>query len=267
MIAGALSLALLSAPAQAHDNEMCDYQMDYDLIIENSALTFEQNSGTKIAIDQDNRLYINGAEKSLNSEQQQLVDEYADGVRDLVPEVVSIAVEGVNLGVQAASMALGTLLGEGDPDFEHFNFQINELADDITMKLDANNFSSKQLEEAFDNEFEQKIEEVVEQAVTKITPRLMAKMVTAALSGNEGEISDLEERANSIEHEIEDFVEPKAEALEARAEELCGSIDKLDSLETKMVDSGLEMMDLIDSDDGGHKHKSKRKRFNFDLGD
>ncbi len=267
MIAGALSLALMSAPTQAHNGEMCDYQLDYDLTVEDSAITFVQDSGTEITINQDNQLYVNGSEKSLNGEQQVLIDNYADGIRDLIPEVTAIALEGINLGVQAASMAIGTLLGEGDPDFESFSFKINELADNIKMKLETDNFSSKRLEYAFDTEFEQQIENIVEDAVTDLTPRLMAKVMTAALSGDEGGISDLEMRAESIEHEIENFIEPKAEALEARAEELCGSVDTLDALETKMVDSGLEMMDLIEKGNGSNGHKSKGKHFNFDLGD
>ena len=267
MIAGALSLALMTAQTQADNNEMCNFQLDYDLTVENSAITFVKDSGTEITIDQDNQLFFNGTKKSLDSNQQQLIDNYADGVRDLIPEVTAIAIEGVNLGVQAASMALRTLLGEGDADFERFNYKISELAESITMKLDANNFSSKQLEEAFDNEFEQEIEDIVEQAVTELTPRLIAKVLTAAMSGDEAGITDFEERANAIEHEVENFVEPKAEALEARADELCGSIEGLDVLETKMVESGLEMMDLITKDQDGYNHKSSGKHFNFNLGD
>lgn len=267
MIAGALSLALMSAPAQANNGEMCDYQLDYDLTVEGSAITFVQDSGAEITIDQDNQLFINGSEKYLDSTQQVLIDNYADGIRDLIPEVKAIALEGINLGVQAASMAIGTLLGEGDPDFENFSFKLNELANNIKMKIETDSFSTKGLEDAFDNEFEQQIENVVEEAVTELTPRLMAKVMTAALSGDEGGVSDLEQRAESIEHEVKNFIEPKAEALEARAEELCSSVDNLDALETKMVESGLEMMDLIEKGSDTNGHKSKGKRFNFDLGD
>ena len=267
MIAGTLTLALMCTPAKASAGNSCNYEMDFDLKVINSEITFTQDSGNKIIIDQDNHLFIDGIEKSLNSEQQLLVDNYSDGVRDLIPEVTAIAVEGVSLGVEAASMALGILLGEGDPDYSRFNGKISELADTIILKLDANNFDSQQLEKAFEDDFEDQIESVVEEAVSELTPRLMAKIVTAALSGDEGEISDFEQRANEMEHEIEAFVQPKADALEERAEELCSSIDNLDLLEAKMVESGLEMMDLIDKNEDNHHHNSKDKRFNFHIGD
>jgi len=266
IIAGALALALVSAPAKAHSGDMCNYNMDYDLTIDNSSIRFDKDSGDEITIDQDNNLFINGSAKSLDSHQQQLVDNYADGVRLLIPEVTSLAIEGVNLGVKAASMALGTLLGEGDPDFERFSYKITELADSITSKLDADNFSSKHIEQAFDDDFEQEIEDVVEEAVAELTPRLMAKIVTAAMSGEDGEISDLEHRAESLEHDIEEFVEPQVEALEARADELCASVEELDSLETEMVESGLVMMDLIEKG-SGHNYKKNRNRYKFNLGD
>ncbi|MCP3675169.1 MAG: YggN family protein [Gammaproteobacteria bacterium] len=267
LIAGALSLALMCVPTQASNDEMCDYRLDYDLTVEDASITFVQDSGKKITINKNNQLYVNGSEKSINGEQQILIDNYADGIRDLIPEITAIALEGINLGVQAASMAIGTLLGEGDPDFKSFSFKINEFADNIKMKFETDNFSSKRLKYAFENEFEQQIESIVEDAVIELTPRLMAKVMTAALSGDEGGISDLEMRAESIEHDVESFVEPKVEALEARAVELCGSVDNLDTLETKMVDSGLEMMNLIKKGNGENGYKSKGKYFNFNLGE
>jgi hypothetical protein len=267
MIAGALSLALFCAPAQASRIDSCNYGTDFDLKVENSIITFNQDSGTEIIIDQDNHLFINGAEKQLDNGQQQLIDDYSDGVRDLIPEVTAIALEGVSLGVGAASMALGILLGEGDPDYERFNYKISELADSITIKLDANNFNSKQLEDVFGSDFENQIESVVEEAVAELTPRLMAKIVTAAMAGDSDGISSFEDRANSLEDEIEAFVQPKADAIEARAEELCSSIEVLDSLETQMVESGLDMMDLINEESHDHHHKSKDKNYSFHFGD
>ncbi len=267
-----LSLFLITTPVittslQAHSNEMCNYEMDYDLTIEDSALSFTQESGKNITIDQDNQLSVNGKKKQLDSQQQQLIDDYADGVRDLIPEVTALAIEGVNLGVEAATMALSILLDGSDPDIERFTGKLNQLAQNITVKLDANHFSTKDLEDAFDSEFEEEIESIVEEAVTEITPILISKVLTAAMSGEDGTISDIEHRAEFLEHEIEDYVEPRADALEARADELCDSISSLDALETKMVESGLEMMDMIEKGQGNHKENDKNNHYKFKFSD
>ena len=263
-IAGALLLSLMSAPAQAFDNDACNYHLDYDLSVHDSNITFNNDAITKITIDQDNNLFVNDSEKQLSIEQQRLITNYADSIRVLIPEVTAIAIEGVNIGVKAASMALGIILDEGDPDYGRFSDRINELANTITSKLDANHFDTKHIEESFDEGFEEEIESIVSEAVEELTPRLMAKIVTAAMSGEEGEISDLEARAERLESEIENFVEPRAAALEARAEELCDSIDSLNSIETELVSSGLEMMNLIEE---GDDNRSKHNSLNFNLGD
>jgi len=87
------------------------------------------------------------------------------------------------------------------------------------------------------------------------------------MSGDDGQISDLEQRAEFLEEEIENYVEPRAEALEARAEELCESVNSLDSLETRMVESGLDMMDLIDQGKAGNGYTFKKRHFDLNLGD
>lgn len=268
----AISLLLLTMPlfttsVQAHSNEMCNFEMDYDLTIENSALSFTKESGENITIDQDNQLFINGKQKQLDGKQQRLVDDYADGVRDLIPEVTALAIEGVNLGVEAATMALGILLDGSDPDIARFSTKLNQLAQNITVKLDATHFSSKNLEQAFDSEFEAEIESIVEEAVTEITPKLISKVLTAAMSGEEGTLSDIEHRAEFLEQEIESYVEPRADALEARADELCESIGTLDELETRMVASGLEMMDMIEKDKDDHKDSKNGNRYKFNFSD
>ncbi len=263
-----ISTIMLCAPVQASNNgEMCNYEMSYDLKISSNSITFENDSGRKILIDEDNQLFLNGTKKELNTAQQNLVDNYADTVRLLIPEVKALAIEGIDLGVSAAGMALSMLLGESDPDFSRFSTKISEVAEMITSKINATDFNSKELEEAFDEDFEKEIEAVVEEAVEELTPRMIAKVMTAAMSGNDGEISDLEARAESLELEIETYIEPRAEALEARAEELCGTVDELDKIEDRMVESGLEMMDIIEKDSANRNGRSRGHKFDFDFGD
>ena len=62
MIAGAISFALLSAPAKAHgsDKDMCNYNIDTHFSIQDSVMEFEQNSGPTIKIDEYNNLFVDG---------------------------------------------------------------------------------------------------------------------------------------------------------------------------------------------------------------
>jgi len=230
------------------DGDQCSYDLDYDIKVSRSSITFTDDSGKQINIDEDNHLSVNGNRQILSSEQQAFVDDYADGIRVLIPEVKALATEAINIGVTAAGMALSTLLGEDDPDYSRFNAKISSIANLITDKINADEFDSKAFNSDFDDGFGDDLEAVVEEAVEEITPRLMAKVMTAALSGDSNGISAIEVRAQDLERDIEEYIEPQAEAIEARAKELCTSVADLDRIEDQMVSSGLDMMDLIVED-------------------
>ncbi|NNJ72711.1 MAG: DUF2884 family protein, partial [Enterobacterales bacterium] len=173
LIIGTLvSLCVMGTSVQASDDS-CNFQFDHDLSVIDNQITLSDAAIT-ISIDGNNQLYINDELQSLSSEQQALLDSYAGNIRLLIPEITAIALEGVSLGIDAASLALGSLLGQGDPDYLEFMQRIQELADNIILKLDLENFDSKRIEATFDNEFEKEIEALVEQTVNELTPRLMA---------------------------------------------------------------------------------------------
>ena len=93
--------------------------------------------------------------------------------------------------------------------------------------------------------------------------------MTAALTDGSS-MSDFEMRAENLESDIEAFVEPRAELLEQRAEELCSIVQTLDAIETDLVNSGLEKMDLIKADGKGNinlNNLSDKKNYSIDLGD
>ncbi|MEL0067026.1 MAG: DUF2884 family protein [Gammaproteobacteria bacterium] len=269
LISTLASASLLSSAVMAHD-DACSFSFDHDLSVINSNITISQTGTSKVFIDDNNQLFIDDQVQALTSEQQKLVDDYADNIRILIPEITSIAVEGINLGIDAASLAIGTLLGEGDPDYLEFVQRLQDLGDKIVAKIDSDNFDSRELERAFEDDFENEIEAFIDETMNELTPRLMAKVMTAALT--DGGTSDFEMRAESMEADIEAMVEPRAEMLEQRAEELCTIITQLDTIENQLVESGLEKMDLIKANGDGSitfdsfdKFKDK-KNFAIDLG-
>lgn len=250
LIIGTLaSLCVMGSSVQAGDDS-CNFQFDHDLSVIENQITLS-DSAVKIEIDGSNQLYINDELQSLTAEEQAVLDAYADNIRLLIPEVSAIAMEGVSLGIDAASLALGSLLGQGDPDYLEFMQKIQELADSIILKLDLENFDSKRIEQTFDSEFENEIETLVEETVNELTPRLMAKVMTAAMMDG-GVENAMELRAEQLEADIANLVEPRAEALEARAEELCEIITEIDMLENQLVASGFEQMDLLKAGEDGH---------------
>jgi hypothetical protein len=277
MIAGAIALAVFSSPAQAgdkhgpaHKNDshhsahgQCQYNIDTDFAINNGALTFELDAGSKIVIDELNNLFVDGSQVSLNSEQQVLVASYADGVRNFVPEVANIAIEGLKIGVRASEIALTGIFGADDVVVQDIGFRISELADRIIMRIDPYNFDSRTLEQTIEREFEPEIEAVVKQAHNELTPRLMAKSFTLFASGDQSSMDDFKQRIKELAHNLETEVEAMAADLEMRAEGLCGHIENLNNIETQMASKGLKMMDIIQ--EGHSSPMFDINKFNIDI--
>jgi len=249
-------LLILDSTVSAHDkkkyynhsqnmnisaNTDCDVNVT-NFEIDNDRITLENVNHEEIIITAEDELYHNGDKVDLTGEQSYLVRHYAKGVRGVTDEIIIIVKDGVGLGVKAATMAIGAILGDEDKDFSEFEVKINALATRIEKRIDTKKFSSHGME----HEFESEIEEVVEDAVATIAPRLMAKVMSAAMSGDEEEVRRLEARAEGIEEKIETMIEPEVRLIEARAEALCKHVKKLNDIEDEMVESDLAMMDIIE---------------------
>ena len=80
---------------------MCDVELDHGLIITDSVIRIVDKGQTRVQINNDEQLLIKGYYIQLNDEETKVLREYALGIRDTVPELVSLATDGVNLGLSA----------------------------------------------------------------------------------------------------------------------------------------------------------------------
>lgn len=69
------------------------------------------NDRTQFQINHDQQLFIKGEWITLNAAETELLAQYSQGMRKFVPQVVAIAVDGVELGLSAIE---GMLLGVGN---------------------------------------------------------------------------------------------------------------------------------------------------------
>jgi len=74
--------------------EACDMELEGGLRITTGALEFTQGDKTQYKILKDQTLWRNDRQLSLDTKQQLLVEQYAMGIRALVPEVRQLSLEG-----------------------------------------------------------------------------------------------------------------------------------------------------------------------------
>src|SRR5690606_6208533 len=77
----------------------CNMAFAHGILIAPEQIRIMQNNRTHVQINADSQLFIRGEWTTLSAEDTALLPRYSQGLRKFVPEIVSIAVDGVELGL------------------------------------------------------------------------------------------------------------------------------------------------------------------------
>ena len=238
----------VSTNLYAHD--ACDIELDAGVTLNESKLEFfnasenaENEKQILYTIKNDHSLIVHGQKIELNDRQQRLVTKYAQDIRAMVPQVRTIALEGVDLALEGVNLAFNELLGEGNNVGAELTTELSTLKDEVagrfTVKhgitLGAKGINGKDFtgEELLGKEFEQRIESVVEKAVINSMGSILMAMGQEMLFSDK-ESNSLETRMEDFGESIADEMEHRAEKIEKKAEVLCAAIIDIDKLEEQL---------------------------------
>ncbi|KKO48797.1 hypothetical protein VT06_09790 [Arsukibacterium sp. MJ3] len=87
----------------------CNMAFRYGLLIGPENIRFMQNARTYVQINQDRQLFVAGEWIRLNENDTELLHQYSQGLRKFVPEIVSLAVDGVEVGLSSIESMLSGL--------------------------------------------------------------------------------------------------------------------------------------------------------------
>ncbi|WP_199611000.1 DUF2884 family protein [Flocculibacter collagenilyticus] len=256
------SSLMMTSYVAAHQE--CNINIQQDLKINQGAVEVS-DARHKVVFASDQSLMVDGKYVQLNSHQQSLVSEYAQGVRQSIPEMAYIAIDGVELAMDAVNKALGAVLGEGHDAIGEMNGQLHNVKttisshflDSDTVVLKHSDYKDNQI---FGPEFERKIEESLESAVKSAMGTLLIH-VGQELVMNGGDLSEFEQRMEKMGEDMEQMIEHRAESLEVRADAFCEKVKKLDHLEFKLQTEIPELnhFDLITMESDHDDKRSKRE--------
>lgn len=238
----------LSTNLYAHD--ACDVELETGLTLNQTTLEFFNSSESaehkkKILykIDNDHSLIVHGQAIDLNDHQQALVRKYAKSIRAVVPQVRTIAIEGVDLALEGVNLAFNELLGSENKVGAELTQELSILKDEVATRFTAehgitigeNGINGKEFtgEEVLGKEFEQRIESAVEKAVINSMGSLLMAMGQEMLF-SDGESNALETRMEDFGESIADEMEFRANEIERKAEALCEEIVDIDKLEEQL---------------------------------
>ena len=238
--------------------EKCSVNFNYGVIIDPSHIRIIDRSRTIVQINGDDQLFVEGLEIELNQEELQLIKHFSLGIRDQVPEIVSIAIEGVDIGLKAVNKAIGSLTGENSASQQKIQIKFEELKWRIRTRFNqsANNYyiapqDFADFDDIFTGEFEQEIEEIISDSIGTILLAVGEAMISdnSNNGGGEQRLSTFDERMETMGKDLELEISASANALEAKAEQFCLKLTELDEIENKIQRSikPLSQFNLIES--------------------
>jgi len=238
--------------------EQCSVNFNYGVIIDPNHIRMIEDSRTVVQINGENQLFVEGREIELNTEQQQLISQFSQGIRNQVPEIVSIAIEGVDIGLKAVNKAIGSLTGENSASQQKIQTKFDELKWRIRTRFNqsANNYyiapqDFADFDDIFTGEFEQEIEEIISDSIGTILLAVGEAMISDNTDSRGGEqrLSTFDERMENLGKDLELEISASANALEKKAEQFCLKLATLDEIESKIHHSikPLSQFNLIET--------------------
>ncbi|TMM46828.1 DUF2884 family protein [Colwellia ponticola] len=239
--------------------QQCSINLNYGVIIGPKHIRIVDKGRTQVQINHTKQLFIQGREVFLSSSQQQLLSEFTMGIRQQIPEVVSIAIEGVEIGLKAVNEVVAGLTGENSASQQKVQARFDELQWRMRARFNqsANNYylapqDLNGFDELFTGEFEQEIEAMISTSVSTIL-KAVGESILADDSiteyGGEMRITTYDKRLNTMSNGLELQVAQRAKALDKKTASFCQELTRLDTLETKLhlAIPALKPYNLIDT--------------------
>lgn len=259
----AASIALCSTAAFAgNDHDSCNINIDGKVSLIDEVLTITTEDKDVIRIEAGETLYVNNDYVSLNSEQQNWMESYYQGIYSAVPAAADIALHGVAIASTAVTEVFGNLLGANSSAIDDINYKLEEISDKIqynfyaedgSIRLDSTQFSDGEVfGPKWENEFEEAIEEVVMSSIGHLLVAIGTKMMF-----NGGDTDSFEANMEDFAADIEQRIESQAEELEVKAEALCSQLAGIDYVENNLQSSVEELSGLDIISVGSHDKNLK----------
>lgn len=241
----ATALIIASSASYAHDNsfssESCNVDLNGGININAKEIIFSKNKSPLYIITNNDTLIIKGEEIALTSHQKSLLGDYSTHIRDVVPEVKSIALDAIDLAIDGVNLAFNELLGEGNNVSADLTTQLTTIRGEVDAEfskqnsfyIDEDGFSGKDF---FGEDFEQRIESAVESTIKNSLGTLMIAVGQEMLFSG-GDMDAFETKMDDFGELIGNEMEVRSEGIEKRGEALCQSIIVIDEMEEQLKDS------------------------------
>lgn len=231
----ALLVAVLTWPgaARAADDD-CHCELRADIRLDGDAVELRDDDA-RYRLEGD-RVFRDGRELRLDAGQRRAADDYRRGLQLLVPAVSEVVIDGAMLGLEAVTVTFAALGGDRH-DLRQYEKRMTTLSEHIHARYNGRELLRGSFgDDADDAGVDAEIDALAEDLAADMTSNIASIVFTALLHP-----SRIEARADATERIVERRIQPKADALEAKARPLCAQFARLDALERTLGIDAIEV--------------------------
>lgn len=229
---------LLATQAQA---ESCDIELRYGILITPEHIRILDRNFTKLQINHDKQLFINGDWIRLEVHEVALLKSFSKGLRSEVPQIVGIAMEGAEIGLMALDKIMNGIAASADSadgdmfkeEFDDFRARFKQKFNQFDDKFYIAPQSLDKLDDFFEDELGQEIKKVVTGSLGAVLIAL-SEAIRSNESGLERDAIDVTEQLARLESKIEQQLSVKSLVLEKKAKQFCDRLSELNKTESEL---------------------------------
>jgi hypothetical protein len=201
----------------------CDIDSPYDVTANERSLIMTRATGTPRAIVmRQGRLFVDDEWVELGAADRDRIARFEQGMRASMPLAQALGAEAVDI----AFAALGEVAAGFSSDPKSTQATLDRARRDLDARLSRSVSAHR-----FDDEA---LGDAMGEAVKDIMPTLIGDIVGGALASAFGGDTRRLRRMENLDAQIEASIEPRARALEARAQELCRRMEALDRIDDEL---------------------------------
>ena len=216
----------------------CHIRLELGLLISPDHIRVMERGRTQVQINHDTQLFIRGEMIELTDQERFLLKEFSRGLRKELPEIVTIAMDSMDLGFDALQKVITGLAGTdvSQETQAQFLYLRNSLLKRFSRSGD--NFyiapqGMDELDEFFSDELSSKISSVVTDSLN-VMLGAMGQAYRRSEGAVEGQQSDLDDSVNELTNNVEQALKYNANRLAQKAEAFCERFKTLDKIEARL---------------------------------
>lgn len=230
--------ALLLLPLSALAGQSCNIDFAYGIAVNDNQLRIMDKSRTVVQINQRDQLFVKGRWQELSVQQRRWLRDYARGLHYVVPKMIILATEGVELATDTVDNVYQGLVGADHESYEKLQTAMQRVRNRVKDKFRhaSNHYfigpgSLESVDDFVDSEIEAQLEEAISMSVGGILSAI------AGMDESKVEISD--ERLEEITRQLEAVgehldLDNGPASLNSKAQWFCEKLRKLNKLEEKL---------------------------------